>query len=76
MYLWKTFFLNKGLNHSISIYFVSGVVLSHNNLLAQVSSLVEMWHWNTRDVILHALPLTHIHGVVNALMCPFAVGAK
>uniref|UniRef100_A0A1B6DM65 AMP-dependent synthetase/ligase domain-containing protein n=1 Tax=Clastoptera arizonana TaxID=38151 RepID=A0A1B6DM65_9HEMI len=53
-----------------------GVVLSHKNLIAQVSSLVEMWNINMKDVILHTLPLNHIHGVINALLCPLSVGAK
>uniref|UniRef100_A0A1B6LN02 AMP-dependent synthetase/ligase domain-containing protein n=3 Tax=Graphocephala atropunctata TaxID=36148 RepID=A0A1B6LN02_9HEMI len=53
-----------------------GVVLSHKNLQAQVSSQVEAWQWQTSDVILHSLPLHHIHGVVNALLTPLMVGAK
>uniref|UniRef100_A0A1B6FIG5 AMP-dependent synthetase/ligase domain-containing protein n=1 Tax=Cuerna arida TaxID=1464854 RepID=A0A1B6FIG5_9HEMI len=53
-----------------------GVVLSHKNLQAQVSSQVEAWQWQPSDVILHSLPLHHIHGVVNALLTPLMVGAK
>lgn len=53
-----------------------GVVLSHSNLIAQINSQVEAWEWQARDVLLHVLPLHHIHGVVNALMCPLSVGAK
>lgn len=34
------------------------------------------WGWTNKDVILHALPLNHIHGIVNALMCPLYSGAK
>jgi acyl-CoA synthetase (AMP-forming)/AMP-acid ligase II len=40
-----------------------------------VSSLVSAWRWRPRDVLLHTLPLHHIHGIVNALYCPAAVGA-
>lgn len=53
-----------------------GVVLSHNNLIAQINSQVEAWEWQARDVLLHVLPLHHIHGIVNAVMCPLSVGAK
>jgi len=53
-----------------------GVVLTHGNLQAQVSSQAEAWQWQSSDVILHSLPLHHIHGVVNALLTPLMVGAK
>ena len=42
---------------------------------AQMSMLLDAWAWSSDDVILHALPLHHLHGVVNALLCPLAVGA-
>jgi len=34
------------------------------------------WGWTNKDVILHTLPLNHIHGIVNALMCPLHSGAR
>ena len=52
-----------------------GVVISHDNLNAQVDCLVEAWGWSSDDHILHVLPLHHVHGLVNALACPLAVGA-
>ncbi len=33
------------------------------------------WEWRDSDRIVHPLPLHHIHGIVNALLCPHAVGA-
>ena len=33
------------------------------------------WAWASDDVILHVLPLHHIHGVVNCLLCPLSIGA-
>ena len=33
------------------------------------------WAWARDDVILHVLPLHHIHGVVNCLLCPLSIGA-
>jgi hypothetical protein len=40
-----------------------------------VSGLVRSWEWASGDVITHALPLHHIHGIVNALYSPMSVGA-
>lgn len=53
-----------------------GVVLSYRNLEAQVQSLVEAWHITSKDNVLHTLPLHHIHGIVNGLMCPLYVGGR
>lgn len=53
-----------------------GVVLTHQNLTAQINTLVNAWKWREDDVILHTLPLHHIHGIVNALLCPLYAGAK
>ena len=46
-----------------------GVVLTHGNLTAQISTLIEAWEWRPGDRILHVLPLHHTHGLVNALLC-------
>ena len=37
--------------------------------------MIKPWGWTKEDVILHVLPLHHIHGVVNCLLCPLSVGA-
>lgn len=52
-----------------------GVVLSHGNLRAQVESLTEAWGWVESDHILLHLPLHHVHGIVNVLMCALWNGA-
>lgn len=52
-----------------------GALHTHGSLGAQVASLVGAWRWAASDVIVHPLPLHHIHGIVNALLCPLAVGA-
>ena len=51
------------------------VVTTHANLEAQVSSLITAWGWTAADHILHVLPLHHVHGIVNVLMCALAAGA-
>jgi malonyl-CoA/methylmalonyl-CoA synthetase len=53
-----------------------GVVTTHQNIQAQVSSLVQAWEWTEDDRILHVLPLHHIHGIINVLTCALWVGAE
>ncbi|KAI5619758.1 acyl-CoA synthetase family member 3, mitochondrial, partial [Silurus asotus] len=52
-----------------------GVLHTHSSLQAMVQALVNEWAWSKDDVILHTLPLHHVHGIVNKLMCPLWVGA-
>jgi len=52
-----------------------GVVLTHNNLNAQITSLIEAWEWRPEDRILHVLPLHHTHGIINVLCCALWAGA-
>ncbi|MEI6083090.1 MAG: acyl-CoA synthetase [Verrucomicrobiota bacterium] len=51
------------------------VVTTHANLEAQISSLVTAWEWTKNDHILHVLPLHHVHGIVNVLLCALSAGA-
>ncbi len=53
-----------------------GVVTTHRNIQAQVSSLVTAWAWTAADRVLHVLPLHHIHGIVNVLTCALWAGAE
>ena len=52
-----------------------GVVISHLNLEAQITSLQEAWGWTKQDKTLLTLPLYHVHGIVNILCCSLASGA-
>lgn len=52
-----------------------GVVHTHGSLAAQVDALVEAWGWSERDRLLHVLPLHHVHGIVNGLLCALSTGA-
>ena len=40
-----------------------GAVLDHGGLLAQARGAIEMWRWTSRDILVHALPLFHLHGL-------------
>lgn len=53
-----------------------GVVTTHANIEAQVSTLVEAWGWTKEDSILNVLPLHHIHGVINVITCALWSGAS
>ena len=52
-----------------------GVVSTHQNIAAQIVSLVEAWEWTDNDHILHVLPLDHTHGIINVLSCALWSGA-
>lgn len=52
-----------------------GVVTTHQTIWSQVQSLISAWEWTSNDHILNVLPLHHVHGIINALTCPLAVGA-
>jgi malonyl-CoA/methylmalonyl-CoA synthetase len=40
-----------------------GAMLSHGNLFSNASSLQQAWHYRRDDVLLHALPIFHTHGL-------------
>ena len=40
-----------------------GAVLDHGNFLAQGRGALKVWRWTARDVLVHALPLFHLHGL-------------
>jgi malonyl-CoA/methylmalonyl-CoA synthetase len=52
-----------------------GVVTTHENITAQITSLVEAWGWSPDDRILLFLPLHHVHGIVNVVSCALWSGA-
>ncbi|MGQ0576901.1 MAG: AMP-binding protein [Pseudonocardia sp.] len=41
-----------------------GAVLSRRAIAANVDALAQAWDWTDRDVLAHALPLFHVHGLV------------
>ncbi len=53
-----------------------GIKLSHDNLVANVSTLVDLWGFTPCDVLIHALPLFHVHGLFVALGCVLTAGAS
>jgi len=52
-----------------------GAMLSHGALAANARALHEIWGFSSDDVLLHALPIFHVHGLFVALHCAFLSGA-
>ena len=52
-----------------------GAMLSHGALAANALALHESWGFTPDDVLLHALPIFHVHGLFVALHCAFLSGA-
>ena len=40
-----------------------GAMLTHRNLLSNAETLAALWRFTDRDVLLHALPIFHTHGL-------------
>jgi malonyl-CoA/methylmalonyl-CoA synthetase len=53
-----------------------GAMITHGNLLTNAQTLAELWGFTRNDVLLHALPLYHIHGLFVALHCALLSGAR
>ncbi|HMG93022.1 MAG TPA: acyl-CoA synthetase [Chryseolinea sp.] len=52
-----------------------GVVTTHHNIEAQISTLVKAWAWSSDDHTLCVLPLHHVHGIINVIGCSMWAGA-
>ncbi|MGY4288217.1 malonyl-CoA/methylmalonyl-CoA synthetase [Bradyrhizobium sp. LM2.7] len=53
-----------------------GAMLTHGNLVSNALTLVEQWRYTQRDVLIHALPIYHIHGLFVAGNVTFAARAR
>ncbi|MDO9005665.1 MAG: AMP-binding protein [Aquabacterium sp.] len=51
-----------------------GALLSHGNLLSNARTLLRHWDWRSDDVLVHALPIFHIHGLFVASHCALLSG--
>ena len=53
-----------------------GAMMSHGNLASNAATLVELWGFGPDDVLLHALPIFHTHGLFVAINCVLASGSS
>jgi malonyl-CoA/methylmalonyl-CoA synthetase len=52
-----------------------GAMLSHGNLASNAMTLIDAWGFSADDVLLHTLPIYHVHGLFVALHCALLSGA-
>ena len=53
-----------------------GAMLSHGNMLSNALTLKDYWGWKQGDVLIHALPIFHVHGLFVAIHGALINGSK
>jgi len=53
-----------------------GVMISHRALIANGSALNQLWGFSQSDILLHTLPLFHVHGLFVAMHCAMFSAAE
>jgi malonyl-CoA/methylmalonyl-CoA synthetase len=53
-----------------------GAMLTHDNLYSNALVLKSFWGWRKQDVLIHALPIFHVHGLFVALHGALLSGSK
>ncbi|CAN5707183.1 malonyl-CoA synthase [soil metagenome] len=53
-----------------------GAMLTHGNMLSNAVMLKDYWGWKEGDVLIHALPIFHVHGLFVALHGALINGSK
>jgi len=53
-----------------------GVMLSQRAIAANLDALAVAWAWTETDVVVHALPLFHAHGLVLGTLGPLRIGGS
>jgi fatty acid CoA ligase FadD36 len=53
-----------------------GAVISAAAIAADLDALAGAWHWTPDDVLVHGLPLYHVHGLVLGVLGALRVGCR
>jgi malonyl-CoA/methylmalonyl-CoA synthetase len=53
-----------------------GVVLPRRAIASNLDALAQAWEWTGDDVLAHALPLFHVHGLVIGVLGPLRRGGR
>ena len=53
-----------------------GAMMGHAQMAAKAGALVEAWGWRSDDVLLHAMPIFHTHGLFMSLSGALAASAE
>ncbi|MFL5829911.1 MAG: acyl-CoA synthetase [Solirubrobacteraceae bacterium] len=51
-----------------------GVILPRRAIASTLDALADAWAWTDRDVLVHGLPLFHVHGLVLGVLGPLRLG--
>jgi malonyl-CoA/methylmalonyl-CoA synthetase len=52
-----------------------GAEITHGNLISNLEALYQAWGWQSNDILLHVLPIFHVHGLFVALHGALHAGA-
>jgi len=71
------------LSHTAALLYSSGttgipkgIMLTHENLISNTKTLVKTWQFTEQDVLMHVLPIFHVHGLFVAIGCALSTGAS
>ncbi|GGC69261.1 acyl-CoA synthetase [Hoyosella rhizosphaerae] len=53
-----------------------GAVLTRRAIAAGLDALADAWDWTARDIVVHGLPLFHVHGLILGLLGPLRFGSS
>lgn len=53
-----------------------GAVLPRRAIAASLDALEDAWQWSAEDVLVHALPLFHVHGLILGVLGPLRRGGS
>jgi len=52
-----------------------GVPVRRSAIAADLDALAEVWQWSSQDVLVHGLPLFHVHGLVLGILGALRIGS-
>ncbi|GAT08044.1 acyl-CoA synthetase [Mycolicibacterium novocastrense] len=53
-----------------------GVIVSRRAITADIDALAEAWQWTSDDILVHGLPLYHVHGLILGLLGSLRIGNR
>lgn len=53
-----------------------GAMITHGNLVENTKAIAKAWAWSEKDILLHVLPLFHVHGLNIALIGALHAGSQ
>jgi fatty acid CoA ligase FadD36 len=53
-----------------------GVPIAADAIAVDIDALADAWQWSGDDVLVHGLPLSHVHGLVLGVLGPLRLGCR